>query len=490
MDLRPYQISGIDHVRGLLAQGKTKVLAVSPTGSGKTVMFCDVLRRAAERSKRALVLAHRSELIEQTSEKLHRFETRHGIIQAQRPLQLQHAIQVASVQTLINRPGLLGQVDLIVIDEAHHFTTANSYARIIGWWPQAVVLGFTATPWRLDGAGLADLFDAHVVISTPRKLRDEGHLVPVVGFEYSAIDTAGVKVSKGDYVARELEAGAQKIYGDVVEQWKQHAGGVRSVLFACTVRHSEEMAAAFVRAGVPAEHLDGETPWLQRKAILRRLEAGETQVLCNVNVATEGWDLPALACAMLCRPTLSTSLALQMVGRVLRPSPGKAFARIHDHARVLSTHGHPYVERDWSPEKSSKVERKAAESNVKRGLRCLQCKAVIDKHPCPSCGFAPTPRELEMQREAAARALTDTPEFRKIRAQQEKQAQARASWQLKTASEKYFIFLGLARKLGFKPALGAFRRMSGESEWPSKEWKDQVLKEMSLVPRLAPAVYR
>lgn len=488
MELRPYQVSGIEQIRSLLVSGKQKVLIVSPTGSGKTVMFCDVLSRAAARTSRSLVLAHRSELIEQTSDKLNRFGTRHGIIQSGRPLQLQHPVQVASVQTLVNRPQLLGKVDLIVVDEAHHFTTANSYAKILSWFPQAVVLGFTATPWRLDGAGLSDLFDSHVLISTPRKLRDEGHLVPVVGFEYAPIDTTGVKLSKGDYVAKDLEAGALKLHGDVVAEWKAHAGGVRSVLFACTVHHSQTMANAFVAAGVAAEHLDGETPYAERKAILRRLERGDTRVLCNVNVATEGWDLPALECAMLCRPTLSLSLALQMVGRILRPFEGKKFARIHDHARVLSTHGHPYTDRDWSPEKSTKTPRSAAETGVKRGLRCPCCKAVIDKFSCTACGFAPTPRELEQQKLAERRALTDTPAFQKIRADLARQQQLRDAWALKSASEKHFLFLGLVRKLGFKPALGAYKRMSGESEWPTEETKRAALAQPGFHP--VPAVYR
>lgn len=471
LELRPYQLDGEDGIRELLRAGHRKVLVISPTGSGKTIVFSDIIRRAAEKSSRCLVLAHRTELIQQTSEKLSRFEVRHGIIQGDGPLQLQHAVQVASVQTLVRRPGLLQHVDVVVVDEAHHFTAANTYGQILGWFPSAILLGFTATPWRLDGQGLGDNFDAHLVLSTPRKLRDAGFLVPVTGYEYTPIETKDAKVSKGDYVAKSLESSALKIFGAVIDEWKQHAGGGRSVLFATTVRHSEEMAAAFRRAGVPAEHLDGETPQEQRRGILRRLESGETRVLCNVNVATEGWDLPALECAILCRPTLSLSLALQMCGRILRPAPGKAVARIHDHARVLSSHGHPYSERDWSPDKSSKVSRATVDANVKRGLRCPQCRAVIIGFPCSGCGHQPTPKALEQQKVAERHALLDTPEWRKLRADVAAKQDKAAKWALLSEHTKRRIFEGLCRKIGSRGALGAYRSMSGETEWPPYSWR-------------------
>lgn len=482
IELRGYQLDAIEQIRTQLRIGKRKVLVVAPTGSGKTVMFARLLARAAEKGSRALVLAHRRELIQQTSEKLHRFGARHGVIQAGFPRQLEHAIQVASVQTLVRNLGMLGQVDIVVIDEAHHYTTANSYAQITNCFPKAVLLGWTATPWRLDGAGLADVFDGHVIVRTPRQLRDEGFLVPVTGYEYSPIDTRAAKVSGGDFTGKSLEAAATTaaVLGDVVGEWKQHAGDVRTVLFACTIAHSQAMAEAFRKAGVKAEHLDGETPDAERAGILKRIKSGETRVLCNVNVATEGWDCPELECAILARPTLSTVLALQMCGRILRPCDGKPFARIHDHARVLATHGHPYAERDFSPEKSTKAARSALESGVKRGLRCAVCKAVIDRYPCSGCGHKPTANQLAAAAKAERRELLDTPEWNKIRAAASKHAEAAAKWKLHSTATKKAIFDRLQRKLGTRGATGAYRRMSGETEWPPQGWR----------LNLEPAVYR
>lgn len=474
MDLRPYQVESIEHVRQKLRDGKKKILVVAPTGSGKTVMFSDILSRAAEKGSRSLVLAHRRELIQQTSEKLHRFGARHGVIQAGTPRALQHGIQVASVQSLGRNPGILHQVDLVVVDEAHHFTASNTYQKILSWWPKAVLLGFTATPWRLDGAGLSDIFDSHVIVRTPRQLRDEGFLVGVTGWEYAPIDTQAAKVSGGDFVGKSLEAGAMstKLFGEIISDWKQHAGGARSVLFACTIDHSVAMARAFCVAGVQAEHLDGETPAAQRAGILARIASGQTRVLCNVNVATEGWDCPELECVMLCRPTLSTSLFLQMVGRVLRPAEGKTVARIHDHARCLASHGHPYSDRDWNPEHSSKAPRAAAdEPSVKRGRRCPGCKAVIVSYPCDGCGYMPNAKEIETERRAEKKAITNTPAWEAAKAKLAKQRQDAAAWAGHSRSTKKQMFEGLQRRLGTRAATGAYRRMSGETEWPDFEWR-------------------
>lgn len=473
IELRQYQLEAIESIRTKLREGKRKVLICAPTGSGKTVMFAHLLAKAAEKGSRALVLAHRRELIAQTSEKLNRFGARHGVIQAGFPRQLQHAIQVASVQSLIRNVSMLGQVDIVVVDEAHHLTSANSYGQITAAFPNAVVLGWTATPWRLDGAGLADIFDGHVIVRTPRQLRDEGFLVPVTGYEYAPIDTKAAKVSGGDYTGKSLEAGAMtaKLYGEIVGEWRRHADNARTVLFACTIAHSMAMAEAFQKAGVAAEHLDGETPDAERAGILSRIKSGETRVLCNVNVATEGWDCPELECAILARPTLSTTLALQMCGRILRPSEGKRFARIHDHARVLAVHGHPYVERDFSPEKSTKSPRSAAESNVRRGLRCPKCRAVIDRYPCTGCGHEPSPVEVAAQQKAERRALTDTPAWNKIRASLDKNSAIAAEWALKSEATKRNIFEGMQRKRGTRAAVGAYRTMSGETEWPPRHWR-------------------
>jgi DNA repair protein RadD len=473
VDLRPYQHEMIDAARDRMRLGSKRTLLVLPTGGGKTVVAAAIISAAESKGSRVLFLAHRRELISQTADKLLRFGVQPGVILAGEPKALHRSVQVASVQTLIRRPGELGQVDLIFVDEAHHLVEGNTYDKLLEWWPGARVVGLTATPWRLDGAGLADVFDSHVLVRTPRQLRDEGYLVPVTGWEYAPVNTRSARVKGGDFDAKSMEQAAMSktLFGEIIGDWKAHAGGVRTVLFGCTVAHSAAMAQAFVDAGVPAEHLDGETPKDKRAAILSRLRSGDTRVLCNVNVATEGWDCPELECVILARPTLSTSLYLQMVGRVLRPSEGKATARIHDHARCLAAHGHPYADRDYSPEKSSGASRKEVESTVRRDKRCPSCSAVVVTWPCDGCHHMPEPKEIEVQRQAERRAITDTPGWAKVRAKAEEDAKRARRWAQHTVEEKRQLFLRMVEKHGPKKAVGVYRWLSGETEWPPRSWR-------------------
>lgn len=480
--LRPYQVAAVEALRERFRAGARRVIGVSPTGSGKTVLFCHIIESAVAKGSRALVLAHRRELIAQTSEKLNRFGVRHGIIQAGFPTALHQAVQVASVQTIIRRPGLLQRVDLVVVDECHHVTEGNQYSTLLSWWPGARILGVTATPWRLDGKGLADVFPEHVVVSTPAQLRDQGYLCPVGGWEYEALDTSSVKISGGDFAARELAraaAGSATVAGNVVAEWLAHAGGRRSVLFACSIEHSQYLVRLFRDAGVAAEHVDGEMPAGQRDAILARLRAGDTRVVSNCNVLTEGFDCPELEVAVLCRPTLSTSLALQMVGRVLRPAPGKDRARIHDHAGILRAHGHPYQDRDFSPESAGRVSRKEAEEREDAKKTCPKCNSVIARWPCDGCGYAPSPEELQVQflmEEAAKREIGNEPSEPAPTGDPEVDARRRR-WReaFRDKDKRKALFLSFARKHGStRKAKSVYRWFSGELEWPPRAWSDEA----------------
>ncbi len=500
MDLRPYQSAAIAEAREKLRAGAKRCLIICPTGGGKTVVAADIIHSATQKGSRSLFLAHRRELILQASQKLHRFGVRHGIIMGNMPMALQHQVQVGSVQTLAQRAGLLERVDLLFVDEGHHATARNLYARLLARWPQAKVVGLTATPWRLDGAGLADVFDAHVVATTPRQLRDEGYLVPVGGWEYEGIDTAKARVQGGDYVAKDLEPSAtsRRVVGDIVAEWLLHAAGKRTVLFAVTVEQSQLMVQAFREAGVPAEHLDGDMPTAERDAVLRRLRAGDTMVVSNYNVLTEGFDEPLLEVCVLARPTLSTSLYLQMVGRVLRPvcfdcgEPASAqadccdscgsenikrLARIHDHAGCLSAHGHPYAERDWSPEVASRAARKGKKTDAAaRRLRCSSCNSITSRWPCDACGYAPEPKELKLEYEPAA-ARKEIPAEGSAPKKVSRSAEQRAKdW----AARYRFDDGGLARRLFFAkmvekhgPGKAPFiyRWASGFTDKAPMEWR-------------------
>ena len=469
MQLRPYQVEAVDGARAELRRGAKRCLIVLPTGGGKTVVAAEIIHRAEERGSRTLFLAHRRELIVQTSDKLQRFGVRHGIIMAGQPRALQHLVQVASIQTLAHHQDILSKVDLIFFDEAHH-AAAGSYTKVLEWFPQARVVGLTATPWRLDGRGLADVFDGHVLVRTPKQLRDEGFLVPVGGWEFEAIDTSRARVQRGDYAVKDLaeEAGKPRVVGDIVEEWQRYAEGKRTVVFCVNIETSKLVAEKFRAAGVAAEHIDGEMATRERAAIVARLRSGETRVVCNCNVLTEGFDCPELEVCVLARPTLSTALYLQMVGRVLRPAQGKTGARIHDHAGCLAAHGHPYANRDYSPEVSTRGERQTLDADTRRRNRCPSCKSERAGYPCDNCGFSPTPEELKIEFEEAAHARAIAEENSPEAVKQRGMA---AQFARKSYEERRAFFERQVEKHGPRKAIGVYRWWSGETAWPDRGWR-------------------
>jgi DNA repair protein RadD len=430
--LRGYQAGAVEALRAsfrawplpsivLSAPRAKRVLLVSPTGSGKTVIMAEIIHSAERIRKRILFLAHRKELIEQTSKKLDVVGVDHGVIMAghQRSFPAM-AVQVASVQTLARRQP--PPTDFVIIDEAHH-ARAATYGKILVAYPTAAVLGATATPWRTDGKGLGELFDDLVVAAKPRELIDAGHLVGYTGFAYDTPELSGVKRTAGDYNEHGLELvmGSRPIVGNVVEQYCLHAAGGRAVVFAVSIAHSMAMKDRFAAAGISAEHLDGTTPDRQREAILERVSSGATRVLCNVNVVTEGWDVPQLEVCILARPTLSEGLYLQMVGRVLRPAclgcgeyahpeatncdrcgsvEIKRVARIHDHAGCILEHGAPDLDRDYSL--TSDIRKQKAKDKLPPLRTCEKCLRIYESASasCPSCSHVNAaqrkpPRELD-----------------------------------------------------------------------------------------------
>ena len=351
MPLRPYQTALIHQLYEHWQSGYRRLMLQLATGGGKTVLFAAIAQSFVTHGYRVLVLAHREELITQGAAKLTAI-TGHavGIIKAGYPFEPDHPVQVASVQTIVNRLDQVSGVDLVVIDEAHH-STAATYQRILNHFPQTLQLGVSATPCRADGSGFADVFDEMVVGPSVASLIEQGYLSQ---FRLLADDqpmqTTGVRSRGGDYSAGELAAAndAIALSGSLVGSYRKHAMGKRAIVFAINCAHSRAIAAAYNNAGIPAAHLDGTTPADERRSVLAAFSAGELWVLSNCELFTEGFDLPALEAVQLARPTKSLSLYLQMVGRVLRTAPGKEQALILDHTKNYLIHGLPTRPRLWS----------------------------------------------------------------------------------------------------------------------------------------------
>ena len=386
--LRPYQNVLIERARANFITGKRSQLLVLPTGGGKTVCFSYMAGRAVEKNLRVWILAHRVELLDQIANTLRAFGVPHGIIAPGYLGDRRQPVQVASVFTLARRLDRYEKPDLIIVDEAHHCTTGSTWGQVIAANPQAKLLGVTATPCRLDGAGLGDVFDAMVQGPTMRELIDLGALSPYRLFAPAGVDLTGVHTRMGDFVRGELAAAVDKpsITGDAVSHYLKLAPGKRAVAFCVSVEHAVHVAEQFRAAGISAQAIDGGMDRTLRASVLADFAAGRVQVLASCDLISEGFDVPAIEAAILLRPTQSLGLYLQQVGRALRTFPGKTEAIILDHAGNVKRHGLPDEERVWSLDGTVR-QKKAARSEVPVKT-CGSCFATVHAAATHcSCGF-------------------------------------------------------------------------------------------------------
>ena len=399
-DLRPYQRKVIAEYDSARAGGHNRILVVAPTGAGKTIIGAAIIQQFVAKWQSVLVLAHRREIIGQTSSKLAANDIAHGIIQAGFSPRPMERVQIASIQTLWSRAMRsdvmqLPPANLLVVDESHH-TPANTYRAIIDAYPDAILLGLTATPCRGDGRGLGGIFETLIECPQVAELVSDGYLVKTRVYAPIDPDLRGVATSKGDWVESQLaeRMDRDKLVGDIVTHWHKYGEHGRTVAFACSVGHSVHIRDEFLRSGVRAAHIDGNTPMDERDDILAQLTAGEIEVVSNCMVLTEGWDMPDVGCCILARPTKKMGLYRQMIGRVLRPAPGKTDAIILDHSGAVFRHGFAEDHVEWTldPERraASPAHAFRCENPSSRLLECSQCSAIrIAGKPCVACGFMP-----------------------------------------------------------------------------------------------------
>ena len=400
-ELRPYQHDVIARVEREIASGRSLVLMVAPTGSGKTVIAAAIIAKAAAASRKALVIAHRREIVGQTHAKLYAVGIDAGIIQAGWPHRPFEPVQVASIQTLHARAIRSSRMemppaDILFIDEGHH-ARAATYQATIDAYPNAIIIGLTATPCRRDGLGLGNIFNALVETPQVAALVDLKFLVPSRVFAPSTPDLTGVRTERGDYVEAQLaeRVNTNQLVGDIIEHWHKLAQRRPTACFATGVQHSVHIRDEFRRAGVLAEHLDGGSPIAERAQILKGLANGTVEVVTNCAVLTEGWDCPAVGCLILARPTKSLGLFRQMVGRGLRPADGKNDCIILDHSGAVFRHGLPEDDILWTLDEDSKAINKTHAARAEQAgsgpvlVDCPECHAVrMRGQPCVVCGWA------------------------------------------------------------------------------------------------------
>ena len=372
MPLREYQTELIARTRKSWAAGHKRPCIVLGCGGGKSVIVAEIARRTTAKRNRVLFIVHRKELCDQIR---HTFEW-WGVDM--------DYCTIGMVQTITRRLTKIRPPALIITDENHH-CLANSYRRIYEAFPDAYCVGVTATPVRLDGSGLGDVNDDLIVGPPTRWLIDNGYLAPYQYYSVKLIDADALRTRRGEYDLTGVVLD-RKIYGDVIQSYRKFADGLKAICYCPSIPYSEQMAERFRAAGIPAAHIDGSTDKKERDRIIADFRAGKVQVLCNVDLISEGFDVPDCGAAILLRPTKSLTLYIQQAMRCMRYKPGKT-AVIIDHVGNVFRHGFPDDDRDW--DLYAKPDKKARKKPEVRAKECPQCMAAVPSAAaeCPHCGY-------------------------------------------------------------------------------------------------------
>lgn len=346
--LYDYQQDLVTRAQKSYRSGHKAPCIVLPCGGGKSIIIAEIIRQSALKGNDILFLVHRKELKEQITATLIGND-----VDMQR-------VHVGMVQTVVLNLEKHPRYNLIVIDENHH-ALANSYRKIIDYF-DTYLIGFTATPIRLNGDGLGDVNDILIEGPDVEWLIDNERLAP---YDYYSVDLTDKdklkKSSTGDYTGKSMDDSlGDTIYGDIIKHYRDIIDGQKTILYAHSVKYSKMYADAFNDAGIPARHIDAKTPKQEREEIIERFRQGEILVLSNVDILGEGFDVPDCTATMLLRPTESLSLHIQQSMRPMRYRPGKR-ATIIDHVGNVYRHGFPDTERTWTLDKKERKKREEVE---------------------------------------------------------------------------------------------------------------------------------
>ena len=388
--LREYQQDLYDKTLNAFRNGRKRVLVTVGCGAGKSYIFA----KMAERTKGpVLVLTHRRELLEQTGQLFQE----HGI-----------AARVEMILTEANRLGKYERPALIISDEAH-LSRSNSWMKVLDYY-NTYTVGFTATPVRLDGKPLGDIYDELVTGVSVRWLIENHRLAPYEYYAPTVVDTDGLRVQAGDYVVKDLEQlmTERAIYGDVIKSYQRFAPGERSIVYCVSVKHARQTAEAFNSVGIRAECLSAGTQPGRRQQIMEDFRRGDLTVLCNVGIISEGVSIDEVSCCILLRPTESHALYWQQGMRAMRYQPGKV-AKIIDCVGNYTRNPLFDADVEWSLNQSIR-KRPAINSEGDFSIRsCPNCFKVFKTAPiCPYCGheYPLHPREIRAHKEIELARIT------------------------------------------------------------------------------------
>lgn len=388
--LRDYQQTVYRKTVDAFRQGYKRPLVVLPCGGGKSYLFAEMARNT---HGEVLILTHRRELLSQHNDLLNNL----GI-----------NARVSMVLTEANRLGQYQRPALIITDEAH-LSRSQSWMRVLDYY-NTYTVGFTATPVRLDGKPLGDMYDTLIEGVTVKWLIENHRLAPFEYYAPTAVETDGLRIAGGDYVIKDMEQlmSDRAIYSNVLKSWKRLAGGDKTIAYCVSVKHAKETADMFCKSGYSARMICGGTPEKEREAIMQQFRNGDIQILCNVGIISEGVSIDDVACCLLLRPTESHALYWQQAMRSMRYQPGKV-AKIIDCVGNYTRNPLPDADVTWSLNSAPK-KRKPMDENGDFYVRmCPSCFKVFQTAPvCPYCKepYPLHPREIKAHEDIELARIT------------------------------------------------------------------------------------
>ncbi len=399
MQLRPYQVDVINDTRAKIRElsktvthRKPRIIVQMPPGAGKTLTSAAMAKSAIDKGGTVAFLCHRDFLMEQTSQTYKKLGIEHSYIASGKWLNAWSKCHIGMIGSMKSRQRKIKAPSLCFIDEAHH-APAKSWNAILDAWPETTFILLSGTPGgRTDGIGLGTIADGIVNGPSVSDLIVAGALSDYEYYAPSTPDLSQARVKMKEYVTHDVDVEMSKsiIIGNIVDSYKKHANRTIAVYFAPSIETSRKYAQAFNEAGIPAAHVDADTPSHERTAVAKKLASREIFIMCNVGIACEGYDLSAQAGADvtietvgLCRPTKSFPLLVQMAMRAMRAK---------SYSGIILDHAGSYQEHNWLPDDHVEwsLENGATREETQGIQHCESCGAALKrgKRVCHSCGFA------------------------------------------------------------------------------------------------------
>lgn len=378
-ELRPYQQRLVSEARKSLATGNRHVLVQSPAGSGKTATMAEIAKIATQRGNNVLFIVHRREIVQQVKATFSAW----GVDMSR--------CYVGMVQTVTRRLDKITPPQLILCDESHH-SLANSYKRIFERFPEASLVGFTATPCRLSGKGMGEVYQDLILGPKIDWLIDNNYLAPFDYYAPTLIDVDKLKrASTGDFSSKSMNDAVKvrAVFGNVLATYKRVADGTKTIVYTHNVQSSIDVANAFNAAGYSAEQVDGKTPAEKRAQAMENFRSGKTRILVNAELYGEGVDVPDCQTVIMLHPTDSLTLFIQQSMRGMRYRPNKR-AIIIDHVANVYRFGLPDADRQWSLKDRPKQEKRRGKSDGPAIKSCPKCFGIVPAQvkQCPLCGYS------------------------------------------------------------------------------------------------------